>query len=814
MSRKRGGGLAAVFPELGSRVALPPKPPADPESERFLLFGAIANLLTRATALGTVVVVLDDLQWADRPSLQLLRQLVSLPVEGPVMLVGSVRDTDVGIDHPMADLSAALHRETGVDRIMLRGLDDAELLEFLERSVGYELEGAELALRDTLLAETDGNPFYTREMLRHLVGTGALRQGESGRWESADGVRILELPVSVREVVGRRVAGLGDAASSALSAAAVLGRDFDIDILEQVVSDIDAESLAGLLDGAISASVLEEIPTSPGRLTFAHALFQRTLYNDLTSVRRRRLHERALDVLESMPGRASPAELARHAIEALTPSTSSAALTHALAAGDQALEGVAAAAAADWYRRALELVPPDDDVTRADVLLRLGHALRASGDAAYGETFIEAGRLADKIGDRERLTDAALASTRGYAADVTHVDMERIGMIERALALCGTDDLATKARLLSRLAEEVSNSRDYDAVALSYTALDAAEASGDDQALAAALQVVLLQGVADNLGQRLECIERFWDAAYAAATPFQRFWLHYNRAVALVETGTPLAIVQEEVRAACRVNDDVSIPLIDIVAGGAMKWMALATGDLVAAERLLELFGQAAIERAGYPDAAVFDWIHRDWLETMKDGVSPLDPAVEALFLAIEDLPAFRVFIAAGWAHYGRVDEAAELVRPFVQAGLHTFGPRVGRTLALVGMSEVTLLTRDRNAARQLVTILNPVRDQIAVAGLVAVPAPVALALARARVVLGESAAADSDYAHATGLVEAAGIESAVPFIQFERAKALLDWEHGDRELARRLLESSLESATHHGFGGVERDARELLAAL
>ena len=97
-----------------------------------------------------------------------------------------------------------------------------------------------------------------------------------------------------------------------------------------------------------------------------------------------------------MPGRASPAELARHAIEALTPSTSSAALTHALAAGDQALEGVAAAAAADWYRRALELVPPDDDVTRADVLLRLGHALRASGDAAYGETFIEAGRLADK----------------------------------------------------------------------------------------------------------------------------------------------------------------------------------------------------------------------------------------------------------------------------------------------------------------------------------------------------------------------------------------------------------------------------------
>ena len=390
---QKGGALAAVLGELGSRVVLPAPAAVDPESERFLLFGAVADLLTRATALGTVVVVLDDLQWADRPSLQLLRHLVSLPLEGPVMLVGSVRDTDVGIDHPMADLSAALHRETGVDRITLRGLDDAELLELLEQLAGHELDETDLTFRDTLLAETDGNPFYTREVVRHLVATGTLRRGGSGRWESADGVRILELPVSVREVVGRRVAGLGDAASSALSAAAVLGRDFDIDILEQVVSDIDAESLARLLDAAMSAAVLQEILTSPGRLTFAHALVQRTLYDDLTSLRRRRLHQRALDVLESMPGRAGPAELARHAIEALTPATSPSALAYALAAGDQALETVAAATAVDWYRRALDLAPPSDDETRADVTLRLAHAHRAAGDfAAYGPTYVEAGR--------------------------------------------------------------------------------------------------------------------------------------------------------------------------------------------------------------------------------------------------------------------------------------------------------------------------------------------------------------------------------------------------------------------------------------
>ncbi len=100
-----------------------------------------------------------------------------------MVLVGSVRDTDVGVDHPMADLSAALHRETGVDRISLRGLDDAELLELLEQLAGHELDETDLTFRDTLLAETDGNPFYSREVVRHLVATGTLRRGESGRWE-------------------------------------------------------------------------------------------------------------------------------------------------------------------------------------------------------------------------------------------------------------------------------------------------------------------------------------------------------------------------------------------------------------------------------------------------------------------------------------------------------------------------------------------------------------------------------------------------------------------------------------------------------
>ncbi len=176
----------------------------------------------------------------------------------------------------------------------LEGLDDLELLTLMEFITGHEMDGAATAFRDELREETNGNPFFVTEILRHLVETGTIAASE---------LRSTGLPVSVREVVGRRVQRLGEDAERVLSIAAVIGRDFDLPLLARVV-DLDEDRLLDVLDQATRAFVIGEVPATVDRYTFVHALIQRTLSDDLSAARRRRLHRRIAEELEALPGAA------------------------------------------------------------------------------------------------------------------------------------------------------------------------------------------------------------------------------------------------------------------------------------------------------------------------------------------------------------------------------------------------------------------------------------------------------------------------------------------------------------------------------
>ena len=251
---------------------------SDAESERYLLFGAVVDLLARVSALAPVVLVLDDLHWADRPTIQLLRHVVSADAPLRLFVIGTFRESDIGTDHPLAEALAALHRESGVERLALRGLGDDELLVLLETTAGHAMADEGVALRDALLAETDGNPFFVGEMLRHLAETRAIYQDEQGRWVASADLRTSGLPVSIREVIGRRVARLGASTRDVLSMAAVIGRDFDADVLARV-TELDEDTLIDLCDQAVTAAVLTEADVA-GRYTFAHALIEHTLYDE------------------------------------------------------------------------------------------------------------------------------------------------------------------------------------------------------------------------------------------------------------------------------------------------------------------------------------------------------------------------------------------------------------------------------------------------------------------------------------------------------------------------------------------------------
>ena len=409
----RGGELARLVPELADRVALPPSSSNDGESERYLLFGAVLDLLARVSAVTSVVLLLDDLHWSDRQSVQLLRHVVSADAPLRLLVIGTFRESDVGTDHPLAEALAALHRESGIERIALRGLGDDELLTLLETTAGHQMTEDGVALRDALMAETEGNPFFVGEMLRHLAETGAIYQDTEGRWVASPDLRTSGLPVSIREVVGRRVARLGEQPQRVLSLAAVIGREFDTGVLAGV-AELDEDAVIDLCDQAVAAAVLT-VAEVTGRYRFAHALVEHTLYDGLSPSRRARSHQRVADALERLYGEdpgERVGELAYHWAHATQPRDAEKAMVYAQLAGDRALAMLAPDEALRWYRDALDLLdraPADDLHRRAALLLGLGDAQRLTGDAAHRETLLAAAALADDIDAVDLLVRATAA---------------------------------------------------------------------------------------------------------------------------------------------------------------------------------------------------------------------------------------------------------------------------------------------------------------------------------------------------------------------------------------------------------------------
>ena len=210
-----GSELARLVPALARRIPdLPASKATDADTERFLLFAAVVGLLAELSAHQPVVLVLDDLQWADKGTLLLLRSLVAAEQAMRVLVLGTYRDSELSHSHPLLDTLAALRRQNGVSRIELTGLDDSGVVSFMEAAAGQTLDDAGVSLAHAVYRETDGNPFFVSELLRHLSETGAIHQDATGRWVAEDSLDQMALPDSVREVIGARVGRLGPEAET------------------------------------------------------------------------------------------------------------------------------------------------------------------------------------------------------------------------------------------------------------------------------------------------------------------------------------------------------------------------------------------------------------------------------------------------------------------------------------------------------------------------------------------------------------------------------------------------------------------------
>ena len=448
-----GGELVRLAPDLARRIVdLPPPVSVDAETERLLLFDAVTGLIAASSTIQPVLLVLDDLHWADRSSLLLLLHVLRADVEHHALVVATYRDTDLDRSHPLSTVLADLRRLPGASRLPLGGLDESGLASLLTDAGGHDLDDAGLEFASELGRETDGNPFFVGEVLRHLTESGALVQ-EDGRWRAGTDLDGTGLPEGIREVIGRRLAVLPQTTNDLLGAASVLGREFDVELLASSL-EMPLDTAYEALDPAERARLIAEVPAWPGRYSFSHALVRTTLSEELGTNRRVRLHRAAGLALEAL-SEPPVARLAHHFGEAAVMGESDRAVRYQRAAAEQALVDAASDDAVAYIRRALEIaeladVPPS---VRADLWLLLGRALDLSGASADGrDATARAFELAVEVGQTDTACEAALEYGGLLGVWNSYGDQRGPAQLRTALDLADPSDPALLAALTRRLA--------------------------------------------------------------------------------------------------------------------------------------------------------------------------------------------------------------------------------------------------------------------------------------------------------------------------------------------------------------------------
>jgi class 3 adenylate cyclase/tetratricopeptide (TPR) repeat protein len=804
-----GGDLARLIPQLSERVPGLPEPlRAEPETERYRMFEAATRFLMTVSATTPLVLVLEDLHWAAKPTLLLLRHLIRAEWDGPMLLIATYRDTEVGRKHPLTEVLADLRRDPDIERVSLGGLDQGEVAEFLAAAEpAFDSNSAEAAQR--IHAQTEGNPFFLGQLVHHL--------SESGAWDRQGGRGVMEVtgtPEGVREVIGRRLSHLEDQTNQVLSVAAVVGAEFDTKVLV-AASGLDDESVLDGLEQSEDAGLTVSIPGRP-RHGFVHALARAVIYDDIPQTRRMRMHRRVARALEQDGPDAHLGELAHHYAAAASLGEMDKAVDYARRAAVQAMDGAAYEEAAEHLARALDILeaqPTDRQESRAELLLELARALYSAGERTDARRRCEkVAALARELGRPDLLAEAALADWIGGVVS-GRVDDQFIDLLEEALATLPPDDSRLRALAMARLAvllyyvEAAADRRRF----LAQAALDMARRLGDAETLTHALDGAR-NAVArpDNARERLAMAREMLDLAKQTRNRMAELAASYLLVIDLYELGdlvTARAV-------AARVT-----ALAEELGARDWRWImtvhsanvAIGEGRLEEGERLANQALDIG-QRAENENALMQYGIQQFALCNLRGGLEDMEPLVKGTVAQYPLIPGWRSGLALLYRELGRVAEARE---QFEVMAAHDFADTPFDANWMPAMAIASLVCSfvgDRERAAILYKRLLPYTESVVCVG------EVADTLGSTHTFLAVLAATlerwrefESHAAEAVSRNSAMGLVSWTARTQYEVAALLAQrrWK-GDAERARQLLEECLSTSERLGFEALGARAQRI----
>ena len=684
--------LSALLPETAQHPDRRPVPTEPSPAGRLRLFEAVGLTLDALAADRPLLLVLDDLHWAEPPTIRLLRYLAARPAASPRMIVATYRDTE---EHPFAAAVADLYRDVATESIGLTGLD---------RDAVAELTGGDRspALVRTLCEQTGGNPFFIEQVL----------PGD---------------PIGVSETVSRRVAALGAEAHAVLDAAAVSGAEFELAVAAEVVG-LPIDDTLDVLDAAVKGRLITEVPGEAGRFAFVHTIVRDTLSRSLTAARRARLHELFATALNARADREPDrylVELANHALEAAS-GAGDPIVAAALArrAAGRAGAVLAHEDAATLLSRAVAVLARRGDASplRAELQCLRGEALQRAGLSDEAEpAFAQTRELARAAGRADLIARAALG-LGGAGVTILGTDSQRVAALQEALDGLGDDHLELQVKVLARLAIELAYEPDTGRRdAISDQALALAHRTDDAGALAAALNArhVIAWGP-DGADERLRVANEMLAVAEHGGDSELALQARHWRIVDLLELGDGRG-VRDALDLYAELSARVRLPAFAWYVPMWRATLALLEGRI---DEGLELSRRARDlgRQAGDANADLFFSEQYFTRMVVQGRISDVDPLAGGVVGEVAERaergPAWRAyrFTFAWWhAARGELEEARRDFDAALSDGFATIPRDVNWLASLTSAAEACVLLGDVERAGELRALLAPYATRMVV---------------------------------------------------------------------------------------------------